>query len=248
MRISRRVETFLLNEKNRLKVQCEHGFQNCNCVKEFKLQLEMAKAAIPQKFWHFTFDNMMPQNKVSKATISKFQKYIKNVVKVYERGIGLFLFGDSGSGKTCSSSILLKEVIKAGYSARFTMLSEIITVFAEGWYDAGKRMEFIENICEVDFLVIDDVGREYRSIKSDLNRAAFDSVFRGRANDNLPTIITSNYNFLDEINSTDEINLVREYGHNLISLFKEYLIECPLIGFDFRQEHIAPMLEGVLDE
>lgn len=248
MRISRKVESFLLSEKSRLRAQCKHGFRNCNCVRESKLQLEMAKAAIPLKFWHFTFDSMLPQNKVSETTINKFQKYIKNITKVYEKGIGLFLFGDSGSGKTCSSSILLKEIIKAGYSARFTMLSEIITVFAEGWYDTEKRIEFIESICEVDFLIIDDVGREFRSIKSDLNRAAFDSVFRGRANDNLPTIITSNYNFLEEKDSVDEINLAREYGHNLISLFKEHLIECPLIGFDFRKEHIAPTLESVLDD
>jgi len=249
MKISRRVESFLLNEKNRLKTQCKHGFRDCGCVKEFKLQLEMAKAAIPQKFWHYTFDSLLPQNKISKMTISKFQKYAKNMPKVYEKGIGLFLYGDSGSGKTCSSSIILKEAIKVGYSTHFTMLSEIITVFAEGWYDADRRMEFVDNICEVDFLVIDDVGREFRSTKSDLNRAAFDSVFRGRANDNLPTIITSNFNFLDDDRgSEDEMNLAREYGHNLISLFKEHLIECPLIGFDFRTKHIAPTLESILDE
>lgn len=244
--ISQPIAKHLLSLKRQLREKAEADglvWDGSKFEALYKLSRKMAAAHIPQKFWGHTLAALVPQNPISERTMKKISGYVANLERAHMHGIGLFFFGPHGTGKSFAASLVGKECLRSNYSARFTMLSEIITMFTDGWYDVGKRADFIEIIREVDFLIIDDVAREYQSKNADLNRAALDAVFRGRANDNLPTIVTSNYDFLAPEGGS---GLNEAYGDHLISLFKEHLIKCPLVGFDIRDTKIAPSLEATL--
>lgn len=247
MELSRKTVTYLVGSKKDLKSKCSHNWQFCECSDQYQLELKMARSNIPFKFWQWEMEGIKPQNTLAEKSLEKLNKYIKRLGKSYKKGIGLFIFGPSGSGKTCSSCIILKHVLRAGYTARFTMLSECITMFADGWYDRGKREQFVKELLSVDFLVIDDIGKEFRQkTGSDINRAAFDSIFRQRANEMLPTIITSNHDEVSSDNIIEGGSLSEMYGGNLISLFSEHLIKIHMIGHDFRTHNIGPLLEKEL--
>jgi DNA replication protein DnaC len=128
---------------------------------------------------------------------------------------------------------ILKEAIKKGYkNVRFTCLSDIVSLFTAAWYSSDEQKEFYNRMMDTQFLVIDDVGKEYKS-KSNLSESVFDRVLRYREH---PTIITSN-KALEDIETT--------YGESITSLMYGKLISVRFAGSDFRKEEISKRLKEV---
>jgi len=99
---------------------------------------------------------------------------------------------------------------------------EMIT---EGWKDEQVKSDFGKRILSSDFLVIDDVGREYKT-RSGFIENQFDMIFRIRTNALLPTILTSNL---------APANIATDFGKRLISILYEHLIIVETNGKDYRK-------------
>ncbi len=224
--ISKRDQEYLKEFKKKTISKCKKckgEDYDCDCYKKFRLEIKKVKANIPPKYLGITLDEIDHPDvaKAKKAVID----YIENTDKYYKQGVGLYLYGTSGLGKTLLASIALTEALKKGYTGYFTDLTQCITMLLEGWYEKDKKFNFIDKITESDFLVIDDIGREY-SPASKLNETTFDMVFRERANRMLPIIITS---------TKYQEELAVEYGSRILSLFHEHLLPVEFKGADFRK-------------
>lgn len=229
----------LLVRKKEIKSKCPKckGIGCSHCDSLFRFELEMAKANIPRKFWHWNIEDF-----TNEPIKEKIVFYCNNLKKALDKGTGYLLQGSYGLGKTWMACEILKAAIKQKYTARFTTLADTITLLTKGWYDDQKSEEFCQNVLEVDFLVLDDIGKEYKSEKKNIVDPVFDSLFRARANDCLPTIITSNK--VHSVQTEDDIRDTMEqtYGGSLLSLFHEHLIKVIFTGKDYREQTIAPKL------
>jgi len=225
---------FELKAKNTQQA-CSCKGKGCfNCGQKNQSYFKMANSNIPLKFWDLEISDFYGSIKIK----NKIEQYITNLAKAYEKGIGLFLQGQNGRGKSMMASLILKAALNQGYTTYMTTLSDAITMFAGSWYDKKTEEQFKYQIISADFLVVDELGKELRSSKKesnqvDLAETAFNSFFRRRADLYLPTIICSNKR-VEEI----EFN----YGKSLLALFDEHIIAIRFEGKDYRKE-IAPKLE-----
>lgn len=207
---------------------CAAGDTNHDCHKQRSAQKVLYEAGILRRYQLFDLDRDWTGQEGSKKII---KQYLENVDNARIQGIGLHLFGSWGLGKTALVGYILKEIAKkknpltdSKYSVYLTTFSEMITMYTSGWYDTIKRESFTKKIKLTDFLVIDDLGKEFAS-KSNLNIAALDEVLRFRMSDNRPTIITTNRS-LQEIEN--------DYGEGILSLIVGDCIPCKIEGVDFR--------------
>ena len=152
--------------------------------------------------------------------------YTNNLVTAKKKGISLMLAGSNGSGKTLLATSVLKAVIRTGMSAQMASLGGIIQVYTDGWVDPVKRRLFDERIRNVDFLLIDDVGKEYQAKSSDLTEIMFDNLIRYRVGRRKPFIITTN---------TSPTDLRNRYGNSLMSLLVGKTISLEVIDGDYRK-------------
>jgi len=191
----------------------------------------MAEANIPYKYWYLTTeDDYVGEGKPKE----KVMAYINKLDQAKEKGIGLYLAGSNGVGKTMFGCEILKAALRKGYTAKFFMMDEIVSMLTDSWYDEKARAKFHNEILNVDFLYIDDSGKEFKSKTSTLVDSTFDKMFRNRANELLPTIISSN---------EKPEGGTQTYGQSVLSLFYEHLIIVTFRGKDYRKENISPDLE-----
>jgi len=120
-----------------------------------------------------------------------FRNYVKDLSNNYDSGWGIFLYGANGVGKTHASCALLKEVTKRGYSS-YCILSDVLKVS----YIDGSRFDednsITQRVEKVDFLLLEDLGKEYSGKGSGWAELCFENMLRKRSRECLPTFITTN--------------------------------------------------------
>lgn len=130
-------------------------------------------------------------------------------------GVGLFLYGAPGHGKTTLSLAILQEIIRTfsmenfavtdghtmarpAYFIQYSTLLELKGSMMESpTSDEVRLWEGILGECKEDtynvrVLVIDDIGKEHTGSGSSWHSAMLHHILRTRFNNGLPTIITSN--------------------------------------------------------
>ena len=149
-----------------------------------------------------------------KAIYQRCKKYCQVAQKV--NGIGIYLYGESGTGKTHLALCMANELIQE-YAVYYTTLSEIFK-------DIKENRDTISSYTDADFLFIDDIGTE--SINDWLNEVLYEIV-NERYIQRKPTIYTSNYSLselvkkgvssktLDRINEVSEIMRVEGQNYRL---------------------------------
>jgi DNA replication protein DnaC len=117
-----------------------------------------------------------------------------NIKELYKTGQGAYIHGGNRSGKTTLSLLLLKHVLhNSECTAMFAPMADLVilnTKVMSGYHDEKADLA-IRVIKNVDFLVIDDIGKEFDDGK-DKARATLNSILRYRDMWNKPTIYTAN--------------------------------------------------------
>lgn len=180
-------------------------------------------AGIYEEYHRKTLDDY--RGNVSEEVLRYVKGMTDNMGQVFQRGIGLFFYGPNGTGKSGLMAEVLKAAIRNGFKVRMAPLGGIIQKLSEGWYSADAREEFLKYVKQVEFLGIDEVGKEYRG-KSDLVVMAFDLVLKYREQRMLPTFMTSNRYPKD---------LVGDYSESIMSVLKSQMIPVELCGKDWRE-------------
>lgn len=229
MDISSKMMEILKRRKELMREACG-CIDGCpTCGEKFELHIEMAKANVPVKYWDLEFSDLDAANAQVKE---KLIQYCSKFRGVLDRGIGLYLVGANGVGKTLGASLVLKEALRQKYRCRFTTMNEIMAMSSDGMYDAVARNGYRKEIIEVDFLVIDDITKTYKNkekASSAYIDVQLDHLFRTRANCNLPVIVTSNHERKEALASVDET-----LSNSLLSLFAEHLKDITFLGKDRR--------------
>jgi DNA replication protein DnaC len=108
----------------------------------------------------------MARDLQTRQAVGDVQRFVENLDERLERGSGLWLFGDTGTGKTTLAMLVSKAVIEAGRSVAIYSLPKLLARIRRT-YDAEPGGEgylsFFERLTSVDLLHIDDLGAEKRS-------------------------------------------------------------------------------------
>lgn len=158
----------------------------CQCYYENKY----LDANIGFAYWPLTVDNFdgHPND------LARIKEMMRNAESMRKRGQGFYIHGGNGAGKTSLGMLLLKYVLHyTNYSAMFAPMADLVILNSRvisGFHDQ-KADDAIRVIKNVDFLVIDDIGKEFDDGK-DKARATLNSIIRYRDMWNLVTGYTGN--------------------------------------------------------
>lgn len=174
---------------------------SCKCIKEqqekeeLERKIETRRNSIEQsikdlidigvaRFPRYNFSMWDGSNSAIK---DRMVKYAENFDQVYERNIGLMLYGNTGTGKTFFSEAIADALIKKGRFALITSVSGLVNAMATNFNE--NRARILNYIKNVDLIVLDDYGTERDT--GFMNEHIFD-VIDARYTANRPMIITTN--------------------------------------------------------
>lgn len=123
------------------------------------------------------------------------RKYCQIPDQALEHGYGMYIYGDSGTGKTHLTACMCNELMAQMRQCLFTNFFEISKLIKSTWNGNADSELVVKRICEVDFLFLDDLGTEALTKNGEdnwLQGQVFD-IINKRYNNKKPTIFSSNY-------------------------------------------------------
>jgi DNA replication protein DnaC len=143
-------------------------------------------------------------------------------------GVGVFLWGPNSTGKSfIAAALCIEATARFRVSSYIIRAAELKEAFIKDYpANTDSNETVLERVNYVTFLVIDDLGKEYRTA-SGFSETAFGSLLRDRCRRKLPTSITSNL-------GPDEFLTV--YGPSTGELAKECMIPIKLEGTSRREK------------
>lgn len=149
-----------------------------------------------ERYSDVTFDKTdLTANESFIKAFNRCKKYCEITDTALAEGYGIYLFGDSGTGKTHLTACMCNELINQFQECLFTNFFEISKLIKATWGKNTDASNIIKKICEVDFLFIDDLGTEKLQRNGEdnwLQEQVFD-IINKRYNNRKPTIFSSNY-------------------------------------------------------
>lgn len=190
----------------------------CDC----ELQLALHKWYLASGIG-MTYQRLGWSDVESDSLIEEVAEFVTNPEYI-RRGMGLFLTGDYGTGKTLAANLALKDFVREGLSCFAITFAQMVDMYTAGWHSASERANFHSKILHARVLLIDDLGRELRT-KNQLSETTFDNVMRTRVQHGRSTIITTNM---------DPVELGEGYGGAVLSLLREKSLAIAVGGDDYR--------------
>ena len=207
------------------KIIAEHGGDphNPEVAKALWLVDLMYESNIPVGYWFIRMKEFHGSPRLKEVV----DNYMSNIHDMYVNGSSICLVGNQGTGKTMSSICILKSALKRNFTAYYTTASDIMTEMT----NYNKSTHIRETLRGADFLVIDELDSRFfpSDAQKELFSGIYESIFRYRAHNTLPTIICTN--------ETDDIlNVFHGAGvQSITSLNDQYLTIYPVAGVDYRK-------------
>ena len=221
------------NEYDMKKLQMFEEEKKLRKMQEFanKVDKIIKNSKMSKRNLNYKFDNF-EVNSNNKKVYQSLKNYNEKLVNEVERK-GLILVGNNGVGKTHLACSIANELIKDGipiiYGTLINLLAEL-----KNTYDIDNNiseMKIIKLYEKVDLLIIDDLGKEK---PSEWGLEKLFTIINSRYENNLPVIITTNYDQNSLINRLS-INGEIETAKSIISRLYEM---CYLVKIEDRDHRI----------
>lgn len=145
-------------------------------------------------------------------------------------GMGLYIHGGVGSGKTYAATALARALIYAGYSVMMATSTSMLDTIADTYGKNAKSSDGVGRYATCDMLVIDDLGKENASAWA-VNTLF--QILNARYEAMLATVITSQYSF-DALEKRMARSGERESAAAIVSRLKQVCTEIRLTSTDKR--------------
>jgi len=167
---------------------CQQNELKEKVEKERKALFEkLIESNVGRKYFRLIFDNLEPNGETFQVAVNRARKYCEVSSTCKDKGMGIYFYGNNGSGKTTIMACMIKELIKQHYSCYIINSIEL----AQGMIDNTLKIDTIKN---KDFLFIDDIGTEKSTKNNDtswISEKLFE-IIAYRDKEMLPTIFSSN--------------------------------------------------------
>lgn len=118
-------------------------------------------------------------------------RYVSNLRRMRFDGVGIFMCGDNGIGKSMAASYVLRAFYAHGQSALFVTAYDLMRSSMNDMRHSDDYSLW-EYIHRADVLLLDELGSEF-STKTGFDLTTLNSVIRNRYHDKKVTLITSNW-------------------------------------------------------
>jgi len=167
----------------------------------------------------------MARDLATKGAVNDVCRFIDELDDHLDSGRGLWLFGDTGTGKTTLAMLISKAALAAGRSVAIYSLPKLLARIRQT-YDAepggDSYLAFFERLTAVDLLHIDDLGAEKRS---DWVLEQLYALINERYEAERSVLITTNL---------PHEELEEQIGQRTVSRLSQMCDEIPLFGDDRR--------------
>jgi DNA replication protein DnaC len=127
-------------------------------------------SVIPPRYRGVSFDRPpvadMARDLQTKIAVNQVRGFVDDLDARLREGRGLWLFGDTGTGKTTLAMLISKAALEAGKTVAIYSLPKLLARIRRT-YDSepggDSYLSFFERLTSVDLLHIDDLGAEKRS-------------------------------------------------------------------------------------
>lgn len=164
---------------------------------------------------------------LDKKAFAKVLEYWENRVAYFRKGVGLVLSGPNGVGKTHALAAITNGLQRI--DSEFVPAVKAIEAYSQfdDVWDEYREQPYAHTLETVSWLVLDDIGKEYRGGKLQ-EQATFrlGSLLRTRSDACLVTHISTNLFPAKRIRE--------EYGDSVASLMNETMIAVEVAGKDRR--------------
>jgi DNA replication protein DnaC len=191
-------------------------------------------SVIPARYRGVSFDRPpvsdMERDLQTKAAVAEVRAYIEDLDARLAQGRGLWLFGDTGTGKTTLAMLISKAALEAGRTVAIYSLPKLLARIRRT-YDSepggDSYLSFFERLTSVDLLHIDDLGAEKRS---DWVLEQLYALINERYETERSVVITTNL---------PHEELEEQIGPRTVSRLTQICDEVPLFGDDRRYGKVA---------
>lgn len=189
-------------------------------------------SVIPPRYRGVSFDRPpvsdMARSAEARGTVEKVHAFVAELDSRLEEGKGLWLSGDTGTGKTTLAMLVSKEALSRGHSVAIYSLPKLLARIRRT-YDAEPHGDsystFFERLTTVDLLHIDDFGAEKRS---DWVLEQLYALVNERYEDERSIMLTTNL-------TVDKLE--EQIGGRTVSRLTETCEQVALFGVDRRLEN-----------
>jgi DNA replication protein DnaC len=126
-------------------------------------------SAIPRKYRGVSLDRPpisdMARDRAQAPVYEAVREFVEQIGERLDKGDGLWLMGDVGTGKTTLAMLASKAAVEAQRTVAIYSLPRLLARIRRTYDDeAGEPyLEFFERLTSVDLLHVDDLGVEKRS-------------------------------------------------------------------------------------
>ena len=206
------------------------GFKRCHCLEQASIDLVYTQSNLKEilqkeNFSTFSFDYYSDEDvnpltglsslATAKDAVAKCHDFIDHFGESFSN---LYLYGDTGTGKTFLSNCVAKELIDQGYSVIYFTAFQLFDILSKGVFKKDENAIVAhQNIFDCDLLIIDDLGTELTNsfTTSQLFLCLNERILRKKS-----TIISTNLGMNQLMDIYSERVLSRISGsYTLIKLF-----------------------------
>jgi DNA replication protein DnaC len=157
--------------------------------------------------------------------------YLRRLDEHLDQGDGLLFWGANGTGKTSTAVLVALEVRRRGASAFFITAESLRqAVLQKEVFDQDQLV--IERARSVDFLVLDDLGKEHPG-ETGFTERLFENLVRERSAAQKATIVTTNLPMFPK--GEKNRALVNVYVPSMLEVMKESLYPIRFEGENLRE-------------
>lgn len=213
-------------------------FTSSPCVyyKKHLLMLDIednrAESGINKKL---NFDKFNIMNDTAKKTCNICKKYAINFSEMAKDGIGLYLYGNPGIGKTHLVSAIGNQLLDNGIKVIFLSTTTLHNKYKALMNDGFDSYAWIEKLSNLEgLLILDDIGTE---ITTERVGETMYNIVNTRYDRNLPTIYTSNCD-LDKLADMSKGDI----NNKIVDRIRGRNVAVEIIGVSYRKQELEKLL------
>ena len=227
------------NEYDLKKLRMQEEEKKLEIMQEFSKRAEriIKNSKMSKRNLSYEFDNFAP-NTSNKKVLDNLKNYSEKLVNGIEKK-GLILVGNNGVGKTHLACSIANKLIENGMPVIYGTLINLLAELKNS-YDIDNNiseMEIIKLYENVDLLIIDDLGKEK---PSEWALEKLFTIINSRYENNLPVIITTNYNqnsIIERLSINGEIDTAKSIISRLYEMC--YLVKIDDIDHRIKKKKVS---------
>jgi len=137
----------------------------CRASRIAAIRIRSLAGRIPRRYRGVSFERPPVSDiaRVAPEQVREVRRYVADVQQNLDRGKGLWLEGDVGTGKTTLAMLVSKAALDAGRSVAIYSLPRLLSLLRESMDSEAGLVDFLDRLGAVDLLHIDDLGAENRT-------------------------------------------------------------------------------------